>query len=91
MNAPVIPMGGIDEIITALDRVAGDRTVPKNIRTSCASCIQKLREGKGDLSIKLNACIAMLDEVSNDPNIPTHARIQVWQIVSMLEVVGKEN
>lgn len=82
-------MGGIEEIITALDRVAGDRTVPKNIRNSCVGCIQKLKDGRGELPIRLNACIAMLDDVSNDPNIPTHARIQVWQIVSMLEVIGK--
>lgn len=84
-------MAGIEDIISALDRVAADKSVPKNIRNSCTSCIQKLREEKGEFSIRLNACIAMLDDVSNDPNIPPHARIQVWQIVSMLEVVGRDN
>jgi hypothetical protein len=29
----------------------------------------------------------MIDEVSNDPNMPVHARTRIWELVSQLETV----
>jgi len=77
----------IDTIIQSLSQIAGDRTVPRNIRASCEECIQNLKDEKEDLSVRINACISILDEVSNDPNIPSYTRTQVWNIVSMLEAL----
>ncbi|MGL6298455.1 MAG: UPF0147 family protein, partial [Methanobacteriaceae archaeon] len=31
--------------------------------------------------------ISMLDEISNDPNIPIHARTLIWEILSKLESI----
>lgn len=72
-------------IIQALSQIKDDRTVPKNIRASCEECIKDLQNDKDELSVRLNACISALDEVSNDPNIPSYTRTQIWNIVSMLE------
>lgn len=76
-----------DTIIQALTQIKDDRTVPKNIRSSCEECIKDLQNDKDDISIRLNACISMLDEISNDSNIPSYTRTQIWNIVSMLEAL----
>lgn len=76
-----------DDIIQALSRIKDDRTVPKNIRASCEECIGDLQDDEDDISVRLSSCIATLDEVSNDPNIPSYTRTQIWNIVSMLEAL----
>lgn len=77
----------IENIIQALSQIKDDRSVPKNIRASCEECVKDLQDKEEELSVRLNSCISTLDEVSNDPNIPSYTRTQIWNIVSMLEVV----
>jgi len=77
----------IKSIIQFLSQIKDDRTVPKNIRASCEECIKDLQNDEEELSVRLNSCISTLDEVSNDPNIPSYTRTQIWNIVSMLEVI----
>jgi len=31
--------------------------------------------------------VGILEEISQDPNMPTHTRILVWNIVSILETI----
>ncbi|MCD6368113.1 MAG: UPF0147 family protein [Candidatus Aenigmarchaeota archaeon] len=76
-----------NEIIKFLSQIAEDRTVPRNIRKGCKECIETLKDESEDMSIRINACISILDELSNDPNIPSYTRTQVWNIVSMLEAL----
>ncbi len=73
-----------DKIIELLNQIVEDRTVPKNIRKKCEECIQILNS-EGETSVKVNAVVSILDEVTNDPNIPMYTRTQVWNIVSILE------
>ncbi|QQG40309.1 MAG: UPF0147 family protein [Candidatus Aenigmatarchaeota archaeon] len=74
-----------EPIVQAIEQILTDRGVPKNIKSSCDECLRALKDEKEDLSVRLNTCISVLDEVSNDPNIPMHTRTFVWNIVSMLE------
>lgn len=76
-----------ESIIQVLTQIKDDRTVPKNIRASCEECIKDLQNKDDELSVRLSSCISTLDEVSNDPNIPSYTRTQIWNIVSMLEAV----
>lgn len=77
-----------EHIIDALKQVIDDRGVPRNIRTSCEECIKVLEDKKQDSKMKVSTCVGLLDEVSNDPNIPMHTRTFIWNIVSMLEAHG---
>lgn len=78
----------LDPIIHALDNIKEDKRVPKNIREGCEECMKILDNEDGDFSVRINSCVSILDEISNDPNIPMYTRTQVWNIVSMLETVG---
>ncbi|HQA80853.1 MAG TPA: UPF0147 family protein, partial [Methanoregulaceae archaeon] len=31
--------------------------------------------------------ISKIDEISNDPNMPVHARTRIWELVSQLETI----
>jgi len=78
-----------ENIILRIQQVANDRTVPRNIRTLCEESIRILQNEKDDLAVRVNTVISNMDEISNDPNIPTYTRTQVWNIVSLLESMQK--
>lgn len=78
-------MESLEQATKLLEQIVSDRTVPRNIRTSAESVIQSLRSGADTMEIRLSSAIYVLDEVSNDPNIPMYTRTLVWNIVSLLE------
>ncbi len=77
----------MSEINKLLDEIVEDRTVPRNIRNMIAETKKHLNNVKEDLAIRINSAVSILDEVSNDPNIPTYTRTQIWNIVSLLEIM----
>ena len=78
-----------EEVISFIQQVANDRTVPRNIRAKCEDSINILKDEKEDVAVRVNTVISNMDEVSNDPNIPMYTRTQIWNIVSVLESVQK--
>lgn len=78
-----------ENIIPIIQQIANDRTVPRNIRIKCEDSIKILGNEKEDLAVRINTVISSMDDISNDPNIPTYTRIQIWNIVSLLEGVKK--
>lgn len=80
----------LEPIANALKQVVEDRSVPSNIKEDCRECIEILDDEDEELSVKVNSCTSILDEVSNDANIPMYTRTQIWNIVSMLESAERE-
>ncbi len=78
----------IETINRLLDEISGDRSVPKNIRNSIMETRQYMNSD-ADMAIRINSAVSILDEISNDPNIPVYTRTQIWNIVSMLEIMDK--
>ncbi len=78
----------MDTINRLLDEINEDRSVPKNIRTSIIEAKNHLNSN-ADMAIRVNSAVSILDEISNDPNIPIYTRTQIWNIVSMLEILDK--
>ena len=78
-----------EKIIPLIQQIENDRTVPRNIRTKCEDSIKILQTEKDDMAVRINTVISSMDEIANDPNIPTYTRIQIWNIVSLLESMQK--
>lgn len=78
----------MDEINQLLGEINDDRTVPRNIRNLVQEAKTNLNS-KQELPVRINSAISILDEVSNDSNIPIYTRTQIWNIVSMLEVMNE--
>ncbi|HLD83763.1 MAG TPA: UPF0147 family protein [archaeon] len=81
----------INVITGLLDEISQDRTVPKNIRTAMEQAKASLVDAKQEIAVRINGAISILDDVANDPNIPVYSRTQIWNIVSMLEVLNEKS
>jgi uncharacterized protein (UPF0147 family) len=75
------------DIISLLDEIREDRTVPKNIRAICEEAQSLLNDQDKDMNIKIDSVRQLLDRISEDANLPIYTRTQVWNIVSVLESV----
>ncbi len=73
-----------------LEKMIGDTTVPRNIRKSVSEVKNKLLNGDKSLAVRAAAVISDLEELTTNPNIPSHTRTLVWSIVSQLETVSVE-
>ena len=76
-----------DNILEALKDFAGDSTVPRNVKTKIEGIISLLKGSDGDLSLKINKALSELDEISEDPNLQSYTRTQIWNLASLLESI----
>ncbi len=76
----------IQPVIEMIDAVLEDSSVPKNIRKALADAKMRLR-GNEDVIVRVGAAIYLIEPVSEDVNMPAHARTQIWAIISALEAV----
>jgi uncharacterized protein len=75
----------VNNITEALRDLSNDRGLPRNVKAVIEEAIKEMHNSKDTVSARINTAISMLDQCSNDPNIPGHIRTQVWNVVSMLE------
>ncbi|MEM5879191.1 MAG: UPF0147 family protein [Candidatus Aenigmatarchaeota archaeon] len=83
-------MEGLEQIFSFLDLVINDRTVPKNIRKVAEDAKNLLNDENQPADLRLSTAIHMLDEITNDPNMPMYARTKIWNVVSLLEEKRRE-
>nr|WP_287261075.1 UPF0147 family protein [Methanothrix sp.] len=77
----------IKQCVEILERIMSDDTVPRNIRRSAENVKGiLLQEGLAE-AVKAASAISILDEISNDPNIPLHTRTLIWNVASQLETI----
>ena len=77
----------VQNILSALHELASDNTVPRNIKSKIELVISTLNNEHEEMSIKINKALSTLDEISDDTNIQSYTRTQIWNIASMLEMV----
>ncbi|MBE2900014.1 hypothetical protein DNK57_04180 [Methanothermobacter thermautotrophicus] len=70
-----------------LRHIMEDSSVPRNIRRAAEESNEILNNPDEDSTVRASTVISILDEISNDPNIPIHARTLVWEILSELESI----
>jgi uncharacterized protein len=72
----------MDETIEIMEEIIEDRTVPRNIRLKVEEAISKVKENN---ATTLSEAIYLLDDISNDANMPEHTRTDIWHIISLVE------
>jgi len=82
-------MTDLDPIIEMLSELSNDTAVPRNVRTKISDAKKKLVEN-GDKVAAMSSAVYDLDAVSNDINMPAHARTLIWNILSELEALKEE-
>jgi len=61
--------------------------VPRNIRRAATEALNQLRDEKLTPGVKAANAISLLDQVSQDPNMPLNTRTKIWQIIAILETI----
>lgn len=77
----------LSNILNYLTELLNDQTVPKNIKIKIEGIIKALEENC-EVSLKVNRALNDLDEITNDVNIQSYTRTQLWNIASLLEKVN---
>ncbi|KXB01118.1 hypothetical protein AKJ41_02615 [candidate division MSBL1 archaeon SCGC-AAA259O05] len=77
----------IQQVVDIMDRISEDMTVPRNIRRAAKEAKGELQGTEENPVIKAASAISILDEISNDPNMPVHTRTTVWNALSILETI----
>ncbi|MFH0836655.1 MAG: UPF0147 family protein [Candidatus Aenigmatarchaeota archaeon] len=83
-------MKEIQHIMTLLEDIRNDKTVPKNIRLSIEQAKHDLNDEKMEKPVRISSAISILDEAANDTNLPVYTRTQIMSIVSQLEAINRD-
>ncbi len=75
------------EAIDTLNQIVSSNSTPKTIKKSISDLIASLTNQEYSLSVRAANAISLLDDVTQDPNMPSYVRTQLWQAVSKLESI----
>ncbi len=75
----------LKEAIQTLAEVAANPSTPKMIKKSVADMLIELKSDEYSKSVKAANAISVLDDITQDPNMPSYVRVTLWQAVSKLE------
>ena len=67
--------------------ISEDNTTPRNIRRAAKEALNSLQIAGQSHAIRAAQAINILDDISQDPNMPPYTRTRIWNVVSVLEVV----
>ncbi len=65
--------------------MATNPSTPKNIRKNIQDLANELKSEEYSMSVRASNAISLLDDITQDPNVPSHVRVILWQAVSTLE------
>ena len=77
----------LNNAITTLNQIATNPSTPKNIRKTIADIVEDLKSDEYSISVRAANTISSLDDVTQDPNMPSYVRTSLWQAVSTLESI----
>lgn len=75
----------LQNAIDTLNQVAANPSTPKNIRKNIQDLANELKGGEYSMSVRAANAISLLDDITQDPNMPSYVRVTLWQAVSTLE------
>jgi uncharacterized protein (UPF0147 family) len=73
--------------LQTLTQIASNPTTPKNIKKTITDLIGGLKSSQDPLSVRAANAISQLDDITQDPNMPSYVRVTLWQAVSSLESI----
>jgi len=77
----------INQAKAILSFISEDRTTPRNIRRAAKEAFDLLEVTDQSQAVRAAQAINILDDISQDPNMPPYTRTRIWNIVSILEVI----
>ena len=77
----------LKDAIQILEQIATNNATPKTIKKSTIDMVNSLKSDEDSMSVRASNAISMLDDITQDPNMPSYVRVSLWQVVSKLESI----
>ena len=77
----------LNNALSTLNQIAVNPSTPKNIIKNIADIVEELKSNEYSVSVRAANTIRLLDDVTQDPNLPSYVRTSLWQAVSTLESI----
>lgn len=78
-------MDTLAQILELLQMLSDDSSVPKNAKVKISNTVELLQNGNGKIGV--SKAMHEIETLSDDVNMPAHLRTQLFQVVSLLEIV----
>jgi len=73
------------QITALLNEIKDESSVSKNVKIKIDEIIQSLKCDKTQLSVKISKLVSDIDELAENPYLPSYVRPQLWNLISLLE------
>jgi|TARA_B100000683_G_C12464542_1_gene545445 hypothetical protein len=77
----------MESAIQTLNQLATSHSTPKNFKKTISDLIIELQTDEYSMSVRAANAISSLDDITQDPNVPSFVRTTLWQAVSVLESI----
>ncbi len=77
----------LKDAIQILEQIAANNATPKTIKKSTIEMVNSLKNDEDSMSVRAANATSMLDDITQDPNMPSFVRVSLWQAVSKLESI----
>jgi len=75
----------MEQAMSVLNMIADDNTTPRNIRRTAKQAADMLLDESLSVAARAANAIAILEDISQDPNMPMYSRTRIWNAISVLE------
>ena len=69
----------LDNAMSSLNQLATNPSTPRNIRKSITSLLEELKSEEYSMSVRAANTTSLLDDITQDPNMPSYVRTSLWQ------------
>ena len=77
----------LENAMQTLNQLATSHSTPKNFKKTINELINDLKLEEHSISVRAANAISSLDDITQDPNVPSFVRTTLWQAVSVLESI----
>jgi len=77
----------IEQVVQLLTPLLTNKGIPRSLRNMLKETLDQLQDNSVSPAIRAANTVSVLEEVSQDPNIPSHIRVLIWNMMSLLETI----
>ena len=77
----------LENAMQTLNQLATSHSTPKNFKKTINELMIELKSEEYSISVRAANAISSLDDITQNPNIPSFVRTSLWQVVSVLESI----
>ncbi len=77
----------LNDALETLKQLGSSHSTPKIIKKNISDLVNVLENEEDSIAMRAANAISMLDDISQDANIPSYVRVTLWQVVSKLEAI----